>query len=105
MFGDFGVGASASGDNRVGINTFSANVVQTPLASVGIVTITATGGGNSVVRGTSPAIPGIFKEGNLVRFTQTSSTSDDKVLAKVLVLELIVLQLVKVSVFLEYVID
>ena len=83
LFGDFGVGASASGDNRVGINTFSANVVQTPLASVGIVTITATGGGNSVVRGTSPAIPGIFKEGNLVRFTQTSSTSDDKVLAKV----------------------
>ena len=83
LFGDFGVGASASGDNRVGINTFSADVVQSSLSSVGIVTITATSGGNSVVRGTNPAIPGIFKEGNLVRFTQTSSTSDDKVLAKV----------------------
>ena len=84
LFGDFGVGASANGENRAGINTFSANVVQTPLANIGIVTITATSGGASTVRGTNPAIPSIFKEGNIVRFTQTGSTSDDKVLASVI---------------------
>ena len=83
LFGDFGVGASANGENRAGINTFSANIVQTPLANIGIVTITATSGGASTVRGTNPAIPSIFKEGNIVRFTQTGSTSDDKVLASV----------------------
>jgi hypothetical protein len=72
-------------DRVTGINTFAADVIQTPAVAIGIATITPTSGAGSIstVRSSNPIFPGVFKLGNLVRFTDNASTSSDEVLARV----------------------
>ena len=70
-------------DGVTGINTFTADVIQSNSAFVGIATITATSGGVSTVRSTSNALPALFKEGNLVQYTDPGLSVSDPVMARV----------------------
>ena len=72
-----------STDRLTGINTFAADVVQTPIIAVGVATITKASGGVSTVRSTSDALPGLFKVGNLVEYTNPSATIIDPTFGRV----------------------
>ncbi len=72
-----------SNDRLTGINTFAADVVQSPSINVGVATISAASGGVSTVRSTSDALPGLFKVGDLVEYTNTSLTLTDISVARV----------------------
>ena len=72
-----------SNDRLTGINTFAADVVQTPVIAVGVATISAASGGVSTVRSTSSALPGLFKVGDLVEYTNTALTLTDISVARV----------------------
>ena len=71
-------------DGVIGINTFSADVMQSTLVNVGIATISAGAlTGQSIIRSSNPLFPGnLVKVGNLVRYTDLTS-SDDPITAKV----------------------
>ena len=72
--------------NTVGAaQTFSADIIQTPIVNIGVATITAfnttAAVSISTVRSTSDQFPGQIRTGNLVRFSNT--TSNDPVFASV----------------------
>ena len=72
-----------SNDRLTGINTFAADVVQSPVINVGVATISTASGGVSTVRSTSDALPGLFKVGDLVEYTNTALTLTDISVARV----------------------
>ena len=63
--------------------TFAADVVQSPIIRVGVATISPASSGVSTIRSTSNALPGLFKVGDLVEYTNTSLTLTDVSLARV----------------------
>ena len=74
-------------DNGVsGINTFSADVIQSVRFNVGIATISGFSGGVSTITPRNDLFPGdLIKENDIVRFTDTSSAlnTTDPILARV----------------------
>jgi len=76
----FGTGGSAI----TGINTFSANVVQSTRSTVeNIVSITAANAGIATVTSTSPRIPGKLKVNDLLEFSNVSVSSTFPIIARV----------------------
>ena len=78
-------GIAADPDNQeniVGINTFSANVVQTPSATIGIASVTVLSGGISTVTSSNKLFPGNIKTNSLLQYSDIS-ISDDPITAKV----------------------
>jgi hypothetical protein len=78
-------GIAADPDNQeniVGINTFSANVVQTPSATIGIASVTALSDGISTVTSSNKLFPGNIKANSLLQYSDIS-ISDDPITAKV----------------------
>ena len=74
-------------DGITGVNTFSANVIQSPKFFVGVATITPVSGGVSTVRSSSnDRFPGtIVKENDIIQYTDTTSTglTEDPITARV----------------------
>ena len=69
-----------------GINTFSANVIQSDKFIVGIATVSALSGGVSTVRSPNERFPGtIVKENDLVQYSDTTSglLTEDPIVARV----------------------
>jgi hypothetical protein len=78
-------GIAADPDNQeniAGINTFSANVVQTPSATIGIASVTVLSGGISTVTSSNKLFPGNIKTNSLLQYSDIS-LSDDPITAKV----------------------
>jgi hypothetical protein len=73
----------ATNNGLTGINTFTADVIQTPLSFVGVATVTATSSGISTIRSTNPIFPGIFKVGNLIEYTDPNIAGSDPIMARV----------------------
>jgi len=82
VYSNTGIAAGTNGNNVVGINTFSANVIQTPVLTVGVATITASGGGISTVSSTNSLFPGKLRVNNLLEYSDLS-VSQDPILARV----------------------
>jgi len=82
VYSNTGVAAGTNGANIVGINTFSANVVQSPQLTIGAASISGFSGGVSTVTSANPLFPGSIKENNLLEYSDLSS-STDPILAKV----------------------
>ena len=73
-------------DGVTGINTFSADVIQSDLITVGVATITAGSGTNYISTITSPNLdvfPGTLRLDDLVSFTDGSLVSPDPIYGKV----------------------
>ena len=74
-------------DGITGVNTFSANVIQSTKVRVGVATITPTSGGVSTVRSSSnDRFPGtIVKENDIIQYTDTTSAglTEDPITARV----------------------
>ncbi len=71
-------------DNNIGINTFSANIIPTPLINVGVATVGIDkGAAGTVVQSTNPNFPGITTIGNLIEYSDLN-ISDDPILARVI---------------------
>ena len=71
-------------DNNIGINTFSANIIPTPLINVGVATVGIDkGAAGTVVQSTNPNFPGITTIGNLIEYSDLT-ISDDPILARVI---------------------
>ena len=84
VYSDTGVASGANGDDQVGINTFSANVVQTPALNVGVASVTAFDGilGFSTISSSNVLFPGSVKVNNLLQYSDLSK-SQDPILARV----------------------
>ena len=82
VYSDTGIGQGVGGNNIVGLNTFTANVVQTPALTVGSASISGFSAGVSTVTSANALFPGQIKENNLVEYSDPSS-STDKILARV----------------------
>jgi len=82
VYSNTGIAAGTNGANIVGINTFSANVVQSPQLTIGAASISGFSGGVSTVTSANPLFPGSIKENNLLQYSDLSS-STDPILAKV----------------------
>ena len=76
VYSNTGIGASTDGSNVVGINTFSANVVQTPSLVVGVASITKHSGGVSTVRSANPLFPGSIKVNDLIQYSDLGKSED-----------------------------
>ena len=72
----------ATDNGLVGVNTFSADVIPTLKASIGIASITQVKAGISTITSTNVLFPKVVEVGNLVKFTNLAN-SDDPTLAKV----------------------
>ena len=73
-------------DGVTGINTFSADVIQSDLVTVGVATVTAGAGANYISTITSPNLdvfPGTLRLDDLVSFTDGSLVSPDPIYGKV----------------------
>jgi hypothetical protein len=71
-------------DNTIGINTFSANIIPTPLLNVGVATVGVDkGAAGTVVQSTNPNFPGITTIGNLIQYSDLT-ISEDPILARVI---------------------
>jgi hypothetical protein len=74
-------------DSSVGINTFSADVVQSTKFTVGIATVSLLSGGISTVRSNNPAFPGtLVKENDLIEYTDNTTSglvTKDPIVARV----------------------
>ena len=74
-------------DTSVGINTFSADVIQSTKFNVGIATISPFVGGVSTVRSNNPAFPGtLVKENDLIEYTDNTTgglLTEDPIVARV----------------------
>ena len=70
-------------DGVTGINTFNADVIQSPSVIVGVATITAASGGVSTVRSSSNSFPAAFSVGDLVEYTNSSATLTDPTMSRV----------------------
>jgi hypothetical protein len=79
-------GIAADPDNQeniVGINTFSANVVQTPSATIGVASVTKfDSNGISTITSSNKLFPGDIKVNSLLQYSDVS-ISDDPITAKV----------------------
>ena len=73
----------ATNDGNTGINTFNADVIQSPSIIVGVATITAASGGVSTVRSSNNAFPSAFEVGDLVEYTNSSATLTDPTMSRV----------------------
>ena len=73
----------ATNDGNTGINTFNADVIQSPSIIVGVATITAASGGVSTVRSANNAFPAAFVVGDLVEYTNSSATLTDPTMSRV----------------------
>ena len=72
----------ATDNGLVGVNTFSADVVPTLKANIGIASITQVKAGISTITSTNVLFPKIVEVGNLVKFSNLAN-SDDPTIAKV----------------------
>ena len=71
-------------DGITGINTFSANVIQSVKASVGIATISPLSGGVSTVTSPNNLFPRNVRENDLIRYTDTTAgLTPDPIVARV----------------------
>ena len=83
VFSNTGITASAVGDNIAGINTFSANVIQTPSQNIGVASVSAFDStGISTISSSNPLFPGKIKVNNLLEYSDISLSSDP-ILARV----------------------
>lgn len=82
VYSNTGIGAGTNGDNIVGINTFSANVIQSSNIEIGVSLITAESGGVSTVTSASKLFPGNLKENDLLQYSDLA-TSNDPIVVKV----------------------
>ena len=73
----------ATNDGNTGINTFNADVIQSPSIIVGVATITAASGGVSTVRSSNNAFPSAFSVGDLVEYTNSAATLTDPTMSRV----------------------
>ena len=73
----------ATNDGNTGINTFNADVIQSPSIIVGVATITAASGGVSTVRSSNNAFPSAFEVGDLVEYTNSAATLTDPTMSRV----------------------
>ena len=64
-------------------NTFSADVIQSVGVNIGVTTITAESGGVSTAFSINPVFPSAAKEGDIVRYTNSTSSSSDQAFASV----------------------
>ena len=61
----------------IGINTFSADVIQSVSSRIGIATVSAFSGGVSTIRSSNESFPGtLVKIGDLVRYSDLSRSAD-----------------------------
>ena len=77
-----------NGDNTsVGINTFSADVIQSTKFNVGIATISPLVGGVSTVKSNNPSFPGtLIRENDLIEYTDNTTgglLAEDPIVARV----------------------
>ena len=72
-------------DGTTGINTFSADVIQSDKFIVGIATVSPLSGGISTIRSTNTLFPGtIVKENDLIQYSDTTPGLDgDPIIARV----------------------
>ena len=82
VYSNTGIAAGTNGNNIVGVNTFSANVIQTSALLVGVASITAFSGGISTVSSSSPLFPGKLRVNNLLEYSDLN-VSQDPILARV----------------------
>ena len=68
---------------EVGIKTFNADVIQTIGANIGVATMTAASAGVATVSAINPAFPTAAKVGDIVRYTNSTSSSPDQAFASV----------------------
>ena len=77
----------ATNNGVSGINTFSADVIQSTKFTVGIATVSPLSGGVSTVRSNNPAFPGtIVKENDLIEYTDNTTgglLTEDPIVARV----------------------
>ena len=85
VYSNTGIAAGAGGTSIVGVNTFSANVVQTPTLNVGVASVTAFDGvlGLSTISSSNVLFPGDVKVNNLLQYSDLSK-SQDPILARVI---------------------
>jgi hypothetical protein len=72
-------------NGTVGINTFSADVIQSNGFVIGIATVSPLSGGLSTIRSSNPNFPGtIVKENDLIKYSDTTPGLDgDPIIARV----------------------
>ena len=83
----YGMVGYTGDDTSVGINTFSADVIQSTKFTVGIASVTLLSGGISTVRSNNPAFPGtLVKENDLIEYTDNTTTgllTEDPIVVRV----------------------
>ncbi|MDB4348693.1 DUF4815 domain-containing protein [bacterium] len=83
----YGMVGYTGDDTSVGINTFSADVIQSTKFTVGIASVTLLSGGISTVRSNNPAFPGtLVKENDLIEYTDNTTSgllTEDPIVARV----------------------
>ena len=83
----YGMVGYTGDDTSVGINTFSADVVQSTKFTVGIATVSLLSGGISTVRSNNPIFPGtLVKENDLIEYTDNTTSgllTEDPIVARV----------------------
>ena len=84
VYSNTGIAAGTNGDAIAGINTFSANVVQTTSSIIGVSSISAINlvTGISTITSSNKNFPGNLKVNNLVQYSDPT-TSDDPIMARV----------------------
>jgi hypothetical protein len=82
VYSNTGIGDGPNGNNVVGVNTFSANVVQTSSATIGVASVTKFSGGISTVTSSNKLFPGNIKVNSLLQYSDIS-ISNDPITAKV----------------------
>lgn len=72
-------------DGVSGINTFSADVIQSNASTIGIATVSPLSGGISTIRSSNPNFPGtLVKENDLIQYSDTTPGLDgDPIIARV----------------------
>ena len=73
----------ATDNGLVGVNTFSADVIPTLKANIGIASITQVKAGISTITSTNVLFPKVVEVGNLIKFSNLAN-SDDPTIAKVI---------------------
>ena len=81
VYSNTGIVFGPNGSAISGINTFSANVVQTPKLTIGVASVT-TLSGVSTISSANALFPGDIKVNNLLQYSDLS-TSEDPILARV----------------------
>ena len=83
----YGMVGYTGDDTSVGINTFSADVIQSTKFIVGIATVSVFSGGISTVRSNNSAFPGtLVKENDLIEYTDNTTSgllTEDPIIARV----------------------